>query len=105
MAVIYDEYNGDKTVYQIVIDNHFGDPDYYICEDEAAANKLFEQVVRDYFFDPAEDTEEDLQEAVRNWYWLSDMDDVITCRPFKFLTTKDIVSKHAEQAQMALMDS
>lgn len=34
MAVIYDEYDGDKTVYQIVIDNHFGDPDYYICEDK-----------------------------------------------------------------------
>lgn len=67
-----------KYVYLITVDDHYDGMEYYLCDTKAAADKLFKKIVKEKYFDPEEDTEEDFEEACNKGFWESKHEDIIT---------------------------
>ena len=79
-----------KHAYLITVDHHYDSPDYYLCATEAAADKLFKKILREKYFDPKEDTEEDFKKACYSWYWESQNTDAVMVLKHQVLTEDEI---------------
>ena len=80
-----------KHAYLTTVDHHYDSPDYYLCATEAAADKLFKKILilRENYFDPEEDTEEDFK-ACYSWYWESQNTDTVMVLKHQVLTEDEI---------------
>lgn len=56
-------------VYLIVVDDHQEGMEYHVCATLAAANKLFQKIVKENYFYPEEDTKDDFGESCEQWFW------------------------------------
>ena len=79
-----------KYVYLITVDDYYDGMEYYLCDTEAAADKLFKKIVKEKYFDPKEDTEEDFKKACYSWYWESQNKDTIMVSKHQVLTEDEI---------------
>lgn len=77
-------------VYLIVVDDHQEGMEYHVCATSAAADKLFQKIVKENYFDPEEDTKEDFEEACEQWFWESQYGDVVSCSECHALNEEEI---------------
>lgn len=77
-------------VYLIVVDDHQEGMEYHVCATSAAADKLFQKIVKENYFDPEEDTKKDFEEACEQWFWESQYGDIITCSKCHALSEEEI---------------
>ena len=67
-----------KYVWLIIIDNHNSEHEYVVCSTEKAADRKFEEIIRDrYFHHTDELTEEEISEAVKNGFFESGYGDTL----------------------------
>ena len=67
-----------KYVWLIIIDNHDSEHEYVVCSTKKAADRKFEEIIRDrYFHHTDELTEEKISEAVKNGFFESEYGDTI----------------------------
>ena len=66
------------NVYVITVDDLYKGTKFYVRATKAGAENLFKKLVKDYF-DPEENTEEELEEAWDLWLWESKHGHVVTC--------------------------
>lgn len=79
-----------KYIYLIIVDYHYDRSEYYFCATEAAADKLFQKIVKEKYFDPEKDTEEDFKRACSERYWESQHKDMIMVSKRQALTEEEI---------------
>lgn len=77
-------------VYLIVVDDHQEGMEYHVCATLATANKLFQKIIKENYFDLEEDTKEDFEEACEQWFWESQYGDIITCSKCHALSEEEI---------------
>lgn len=81
-----------KHAYLTTVDHHYDSPDYYLCATEAAADKLFKKILilRENYFDPEEDTEEDFKACYSWYYWDGWNGDIARVSTRQLLTEDEI---------------
>lgn len=67
----------NMTVYLVTVDDLQKGMSYHVCASLAGAENLFKKIVRENYFDPEEDTEEDLKDACLLTLWESKHGDVV----------------------------
>ena len=65
------------NVYVITVDDLYKGTKFYVRATKAGAENLFKKIVKDYF-DPEENTEEELEKACDLWFWESKHGHVVT---------------------------
>lgn len=80
----------NRKVWLIIVDDHQEGMNYHICATEAAADKLFQKIVKENYFEPEEDTKADFEEACEQWFWESQYGDVVTCSQCHALSEEEI---------------
>ena len=81
-----------KTVWLLAIDDHREAMNYYICDSIEIARKLFEETVRENYFDGTLEEEKELKEQLENdagGEWLH-TDDFVSFYPYEILTKEDV---------------
>ena len=67
----------NMTVYLITVDDLQKGMSYHVCASLTGAENLFKKIVRENYFDPEEDTDEDLKDACAMQFWESKYGDVV----------------------------
>lgn len=82
----------ENTVWLLVIDDHRNATQYRVCDSRDAAQKLFEKVVRENYFNPGTSSEERLRDQVRSdcGGWETDEGDYVTFYELPVLTMDDV---------------
>lgn len=78
------------NVYLITVDDIQEGRECYVCATSTAADKLFQKIVKERYFEPGIDAKEDLTEACDHWFWQSRYGDVIECLEYHVLNEDEV---------------
>lgn len=81
-----------KTVWLLAIDDRREATNYYICDSIETARRLFEETVRENYFDGTSEEEKELEEQLENdagGEWLY-ADNFVSFYPYEILTREDV---------------
>lgn len=83
----------DKSVWLVVIDDHRSGTEYRICDSIQTARKVFEDIVRDNYFDDSEEEERLLKEQLESdtgGEWEYSVGDYVSYFEYDILTMADL---------------
>lgn len=86
----------DKAVWLVVIDDHRSGTEYRIYDSIQAARKMFEDIVRDNYFDDSEKEEKLLKEQLESdigGEWEYSVGDYVSYYEYDILTMADLTEE------------
>lgn len=86
----------NETVWLLVIDDHREAMNYCICDSIETARKLFEETVRENYFDGTPEEEKELKEQLENdagGEWEYSVGDYVSYYEYDILTMTDLVEE------------
>lgn len=86
----------NKSVWLVVIDDHRSGAEYRICDSIQAARKVFENIVRNNYFDESEKEEKLLKEQLESdtgGEWEYNVGDYVSYFEYDILTMADLTEE------------